>query len=36
MAGDPSPQKFMALLLAFTGFMVLLIAGDNLAVLFFG
>jgi NADH-quinone oxidoreductase subunit L len=26
----------MALLLAFTGFMVLLIAGDNLAVLFFG
>lgn len=36
MAGDPSPQKFMALLLSFTGFMVLLIAGDNLAVLFLG
>lgn len=36
MAHDPCPQRFMALLLSFTGFMVLLIAGDNLAVLFFG
>jgi NADH-quinone oxidoreductase subunit L len=36
MAEDPNPQKFMALLLSFTGFMVILIAGDNLAVLFFG
>jgi NADH:ubiquinone oxidoreductase subunit 5 (subunit L)/multisubunit Na+/H+ antiporter MnhA subunit len=36
MAGDPNPQKFMSMLLGFTGFMVLLIAGDNLAVLFVG
>lgn len=36
MSEDPNPQKFMALLLAFTGFMVILIAGDNLGVLFFG
>ena len=36
MAHDPCPQRFMALLLSFTGFMVILIAGDNLAVLFFG
>lgn len=36
MSGDPNPQKFMSLLLAFTGFMVLLIGGDNLGVLFFG
>ena len=36
MSSDPNPQRFMALLLAFTGFMVMLIAGDNLGVLFFG
>jgi len=36
MSADPNPQKFISMLLAFTGFMVLLIAGDNLAVLFVG
>jgi NADH:ubiquinone oxidoreductase subunit 5 (subunit L)/multisubunit Na+/H+ antiporter MnhA subunit len=36
MAEDPNPQKFMSLLLSFTGFMVILIAADNFAVLFFG
>jgi NADH:ubiquinone oxidoreductase subunit 5 (subunit L)/multisubunit Na+/H+ antiporter MnhA subunit len=36
MSSDPSPQRFMALLVAFTGFMVLLVTGENLGVLFFG
>lgn len=36
MSSDPSPQRFMSLLVAFTGFMVLLVTGDNFAVLFLG
>ena len=36
MASDPSPQKFMSLLVAFTGSMVLLVTGDSLGILFLG
>ena len=36
MASDPAPQRFMCLLVAFTGSMVILVTGDSLGVLFLG
>lgn len=36
MAGDPHGQRFMSLLSLFTAFMVLLVTGDSLAILFAG
>lgn len=36
MNGDPHGQRFMALLSLFTAFMVLLVTGDSLAILFTG
>lgn len=36
MASDPAPQRFMCLLVAFTGSMILLVTGDSLGILFLG
>jgi len=36
MAGDPHQGRFMSYLSLFTGFMLFLVAGDNLLVMFFG
>jgi len=36
MSADPSPQRFMCLLVAFTASMVLLVTGDSLGILFLG
>ena len=36
MASDPAPQRFMCLLTAFTGSMILLVTGDSLGILFLG
>jgi len=36
MAGDPHQGRFMSYLSLFTGFMLFLVAGDNLIVMFFG
>ena len=36
MAGDPHGQRFMALLSLFTAFMILLVTGDSLAIMFVG
>ena len=36
MSSDPAPQRFMCLLVAFTGSMVILVTGDSLGVLFLG
>jgi len=36
MADDPHIQRFFAYLSMFTGFMVLLVTGDNYLVLFLG
>jgi NADH:ubiquinone oxidoreductase subunit 5 (subunit L)/multisubunit Na+/H+ antiporter MnhA subunit len=36
MSGDPHHGRFMSYLSLFTGFMLFLVAGDNLIVMFFG
>ena len=36
MAGDPHQGRFMSYLSLFTGFMLFLVAADNLIVMFFG
>ena len=36
MSHDPHKQRFMSYLSLFTGFMIFLVSGDNLIVMFFG
>ena len=36
MSGDPHGQRFISLLSLFTAFMILLVTGDSLAILFTG